>query len=257
MPTAAEIAFYADSLLRTSEIPDYPNALNGLQIGSNTQISKVAAAVDFSTRAIRGAISVGADLLIVHHGAFWEGLVPITGRRLSQLSELVSAPLAVYSSHLPLDCHTEIGNNALLSKELGLVPESPFAKFNGLAIGCAGHSSDSVEELVQRASRFSAAHGGSVHASSYSKNQRIGEWGICSGGGANAETLQEAIERGINTLIVGEGPHWTAVFAEDNGLTIIYAGHYATETLGVQALAANVAKEFSLGWEFIAAPTGT
>jgi dinuclear metal center YbgI/SA1388 family protein len=257
MPRAAEIASYADSLLRTSEIPDYPNALNGLQIGSEGEISKLAAAVDFSTRAIRGALSVGADLLVVHHGAFWSGLVPITGHRLSQLSELFSAPLAVYSSHLPLDCHPELGNNALLSRKLGLIPESPFAKFGGVPIGCAGYSPDPIEDLVQRASQFAAEYGGRVHASSYSKNQTIGAWGICTGGGANAETLQEAVECGIKTLIVGEGPHWTAVYAEENGLTIIYAGHYATETLGVQALAAKVAKEFRLPWEFIAAPTGT
>jgi dinuclear metal center YbgI/SA1388 family protein len=257
MPTAVEIASFADALLKTSEIPDYPNAMNGLQIGSDGEISKLAAAVDFSARAIRGAISSGADLLIVHHGAFWGGLVPITGQRQSQLTELFSAPLAVYSSHLPLDCHEELGNNVLLSKELGLIPESPFAKSNGVTIGCAGHSAASIEELFQRSSRFAENYGGRAHATPYSKNQKIGAWGLCTGAGASAETLQEAVERKIDTLIVGEGPHWTAVYAEDNGLTIIYAGHYATETLGVQALAAKAAKEFNLDWEFIRAPTGT
>jgi len=81
-------------------------------------------------------------------------------------------------------------------------------------------------------------------------------WAICTGAGASAETLHEAAERNIDTLIVGEGPHWTAVDADELGITIIYAGHYATETLGVQALAAYVAERYDVPWHFIDVPTG-
>jgi putative NIF3 family GTP cyclohydrolase 1 type 2 len=82
------------------------------------------------------------------------------------------------------------------------------------------------------------------------------QWAICTGAGAGVETLREAAARGIDTLIVGEGPHWTAVDGPEAGLVIIYAGHYATETLGVRALAAQVSDRFGIPHEFINAPTG-
>jgi putative NIF3 family GTP cyclohydrolase 1 type 2 len=85
----------------------------------------------------------------------------------------------------------------------------------------------------------------------------VGRWAICSGAGADSDTLREAKERKIETLIVGEGAHWTAVDAEENNIVIVYAGHYATETLGVQALAKALAAEFTIPWHFIPTPTGT
>jgi putative NIF3 family GTP cyclohydrolase 1 type 2 len=86
--------------------------------------------------------------------------------------------------------------------------------------------------------------------------RRTKTWGICSGAGASADTLSEAIAEGIDTIIVGEGPHWTAVSAEEHGIAIIYAGHYATETLGVRALAKHLGEKFGLPWTFVSAPTG-
>lgn len=257
MPKAIEIAAFADNLLRTSAIPDYPNAVNGLQVDTVADVRKVAAAVDFSRRTIKGAAEAGANLLVVHHGAFWPGLVPMTGQRYEIWSGLFSAGLGIYSSHLPLDCHPTLGNNALLAKRLGLVPESSFGQFEGISIGAAGHSEQRVTDLLAITENFSGEHGGRVHATPHSAERRVGAWAICTGGGASTETIREAAERGIETMIVGEGPHWTAVHAEDHGLVLIYAGHYATETLGVQALAAAIAAEFEIDWEFISAPTGT
>jgi dinuclear metal center YbgI/SA1388 family protein len=257
MTTAAEVAEFADKLLRSSEIQDYPNALNGLQIGTSSSISKIAAAVDFSRRTVDGARKAGANLLIVHHGAFWGGLLPFTGRRLDLFSDLFSSGVGVYSSHLPLDCHPTVGNNALFAARLGLIPESSFGKFEDTLIGAAGESSSRITDLLERTRLFAKEHGGNVHATQFAKNQVVGRWALCTGAGADADTLREADERAINTLIVGEGPHWTAVAAEEMGIALIYAGHYATETLGVQALAGAIAKEFGLDWEFVAAPTGT
>ncbi|HVT01870.1 MAG TPA: Nif3-like dinuclear metal center hexameric protein [Thermoanaerobaculia bacterium] len=257
MPKAAEIAAFADSLLRTHEIPDYPNALNGLQVGTDAEISKLGAAVDFSARAVGLAAKAGVNLLLVHHGAFWDGLAPITGRRLRVLSDLLSASIGVYSSHLPLDCHPVLGNNVLLAQRLGLVPESPFGKFNEISIGTSGHSACLVSELLDTATTFAQEHGGHVHSTPFRTGRNVGRWAICTGAGADSDTLREAGQRGIETLIVGEGPHWTAVRAEESGLVLIYAGHYVTETLGVQALAAAISAEFRIPWEFIAAPTGT
>ena len=86
--------------------------------------------------------------------------------------------------------------------------------------------------------------------------RRTQSWAICSGAGASADTIREAVELGVDTLIVGEGPHWSAVDAEEKGLVIIYAGHYATETLGVRALAEHLTAKFKLPNTFVAAPTG-
>ena len=257
MAKALEIARFADDLLRTSEIPDYPNALNGLQVGNTAEISKIAAAVDFSSRTVRGAIGAGANLLLVHHGAFWGGIAPLTGRRLDLFRELITGPLGVYSSHLPLDCHATIGNNTLLAKRLGLSPNAGFGEFNGIKVGVAGESAMTLRDLVATTSSFAEEHGGHVHATPHDPDDVVGKWAMCTGSGADAGSLSEADDRGIQTLIVGEGAHWTAVHAEENGITLIYAGHYATETLGVQALASAIGKEFGIPWEFIAAPTGT
>jgi dinuclear metal center YbgI/SA1388 family protein len=257
MPKAADIARFADNLLQSDIIPDYPNALNGLQIDTKANIGKIAAAVDFSARTVRGAIEAGANLLIVHHGAFWSGAGPLTGHRYEMLSELFARSLGVYSSHLPLDRHPTLGNNALLARRLSLVPESQFGQFQGISIGVAGHSTERVSGLMTKVQAFSSEHGGQAHSTAYSPDRSIGAWALCTGGGADASTLREAAERGIETLIVGEGPHWTAVHAEDHGIVLIHAGHYATETLGVQALAEAIAAEFRIEWEFIPAPTGT
>lgn len=257
MPTALQIAAFADTVLRSSEIPDYPSALNGLQVDTPANISKIAAAVDFSARTASAARERGAQMLVVHHGAFWQGNVPLTGKRYQIMSSLIKDSIGVYSSHLPLDCHATLGNNVLLARQLGLNATAGFGNFNGIAIGSAGESTLPLERLIGSASEFAAIHGGWLRVTPHEKNRAVGRWAMCTGAGADAESLQEALDRGVNTLIVGEGPHWTSVFAEENDIVVLYAGHYATETLGVQALAAEIAREFGIDWEFIAAPTGS
>src|SRR5688500_2931782 len=103
MPTSVEVATYTDELLQTANTPDYPNAVNGLQLENQSQVRGIAAAVDFSTRAIRGAAENGANFLIVHHGMFWGGVTPFTGPAYRTIRTLVEHDIAVYSSHLPLD----------------------------------------------------------------------------------------------------------------------------------------------------------
>lgn len=252
----AELAGYANGLLATALTPDYANALNGIQFENHSPIHKLAAAVDFSTRAIEEAISRGANLLLVHHGMYWGGLESITGASYKRVRMLLEADIAVYSSHLPLDRHPTLGNNTLLAKELGLKPSGFFASFENIFIGTRGESDVETDTLVTRARDFSRAHGGDVRASVTRDGRRTRKWAICTGSGASSETLREAASLGIDTLIVGEGPHWTAVYAEENDLAIIYAGHYATETLGVCALARHLGEKFNLPWEFVSAPTG-
>ncbi len=256
MPTLSEIAAYLDELLRTAEVPDYTNALNGIQVDTETPITRVAAAVDARERTIRGAIEIGANLLIVHHGLFWGGLQPLRGPNLRRVHALLQGGLGLYASHLPLDAHPELGNNVLLARELGLEPSAGFAHHETIDIGVAGDADISTMVLVARADAFARRWGGSVRHTTVPSGRMTRRWAICTGAGASADTLREAVLAGVDTFIVGEGAHWTAVDGEELGITMIYAGHYATETLGVRALADHISRTFGISWSFIDAPTG-
>lgn len=251
-----EVSAYADELLNTHAIPDYPSALNGLQFQASVPLRGIAAAVDFSTRAIEGAHALDANLLIVHHGMFWGGLSPLTGAAHRRARLLFDYDMAVYSSHIPLDCHAKLGNNVLLAKELHLIPTREFARYQGIFIGVAGDSDVPTQSLAERATSFARKYGHATRTTPIADGRRTRHWGMCSGAGAAVDTLQEAIDAGIDTLIVGEGPHWTAITAEENDLVIIYAGHYATETLGVCALAQHLSERYGVPWDFVSAPTG-
>jgi dinuclear metal center YbgI/SA1388 family protein len=250
------ISRYADTLLDSDNGGDYPNALNGVQLENRSPIRGIAAAVDFSSRSIQGAIATNSNLLLVHHGMFWGGLERLTGVAYRRVQKLIESDIAVYASHLPLDRHPTLGNNVLLAKELELEPTRGFARFENFFIGVSGESEIETSTLAERAGRFAKAQGGDVRVSPYEKGRRTRRWAICTGAGAASDTLSEARSMGIDTLIVGEGPHWSAVHADENELVIIYAGHYATETLGIRALAQHLAEKFNLPWHFVSAPTG-
>jgi dinuclear metal center YbgI/SA1388 family protein len=252
----ATIADHLDNLLRTSAIADYPNALNGIQLAHRGPVTRVAASVDVSRVVIEQTIDAHANLLLVHHGMFWSGLQPLRGSHYERVRLLIDHDVAVYAAHLPLDAHPDIGNNVLLARELGLEPSDGFAEHQGMMIGVRGGADVETATLVDRADAFARRHGGGARSTPAESGRRTRRWAICTGAGASAATLAEAASLGVDTLIVGEGPHWTAVDAPETGLVIIYAGHYATETLGVRALAGEVADTFGLPWSFIEAPTG-
>lgn len=251
-----DIASHLDALLQIAEVPDYPNAINGVQFAHRGPVRAVASAVDASERTIRGAAAAGANLLLVHHGLFWSGLQALTGFRHTRLRLLMEHDIAVYSAHLPLDVHTSFGNSFLLAKHLGLEASGGFAHFQGVACGVSGTAGMPTARLVGSLSAFAGTHGGTAIASAYDADRETTRWAICSGAGAGVDTLAEATRMGIDTLIVGEGPHWTAVDAPERGLVIIYAGHYATETLGVRAVGSHLAEKFGIPHHFVAAPTG-
>ena len=256
-PTPLEtIAADLDGLLAIATTPDYPPALNGVQVAHRGPVTRVAAAVDCSLRTIEEAAKAGANLLLVHHGLFWGGLQPVVGAYQARLRALFDADLALYSAHLPLDAHPTFGNSALLAAELGFHTTGRFARYEHVHCGVRGDTDVSTESLVERVRAWAAPHGHHAVASRLPARHHTRRWAICSGAGAQVETLREAYTTGVDTLIVGEGPHWSAVEAEERGLVIIYAGHYATETLGVRALATHVATTFDLPWSFVHAPTG-
>jgi dinuclear metal center YbgI/SA1388 family protein len=255
VPLEAVVA-HLDGVLRTSEVPDYPGALNGLQVANSGRVAHVATAVDYSRAAIEGAIAAGASLLVVHHGMFWNGAQPFVGPAYERLRLLLAHDLAVYGSHIPLDLHPTLGNNVLLARALGLTPDGGFARYKQLEIGLSGTTELETATLAERATTFAARHGHVTVHTPIVPGRRTRRWGICSGAGASIDTLREATERGLDTLIVGEGPHHTAVEAVERGIVIVYAGHYATETLGVQALGEELARTFGLPWSFVGEGTG-
>jgi dinuclear metal center YbgI/SA1388 family protein len=256
MAHAQSIAARLDVLLRTAEVPDYPGALNGLQITSRRDVRRIATAVDFSSFTVDETIRVGADLLLVHHGMCWGGAQPLIGPVYERMAKLIEHDVAVYSSHLPLDLHSEIGNNVLLAQRLGLTPSAGFARYKTIEVGLSGTSAVSTSTLVGGARALASEFGGNAIVTPFASDRVTRHWGICTGAGADTDTIREALERGIDTMIVGEGPHHTAVQARDHGLVIIYAGHYATETLGVRALGERIASELGIEARFIEAPTG-
>jgi dinuclear metal center YbgI/SA1388 family protein len=239
-----------DRLLKPVRFQDWEGAHNGLQVENRGQVNRIAAAVDATLSTVRLAVEARADLLLVHHGLFWAPRHPWTGRQYELLRLLVDHDLAVYSSHLPLDAHPRLGNNAQLSAALGLKRLELFFACKGRPIGFACRTRLSRADLAER---LRAAVGGPVRVlpGGPSWCRRVGV--VSGGGGAD---LKQAAAEGVDTLITGEGPHWTYGLAEEVGLNVLYAGHYATETFGVKALAAHLARKFRLPWCFVDHPTG-
>jgi dinuclear metal center YbgI/SA1388 family protein len=256
MPSLATLSEYLDALLGISAIPDYPGAVNGVQLANMGDIAHVATAVDFSSETANGAINAGARLLLVHHGMFWGGVQPITGHRHQRLWSLVTHDVAVYAAHLPLDLHPELGNNVLLARRLGLQPSGGFARFQTVDVGVSGESDVPTQQLADGARALAEEFHGSFVATRFEPDRVTRKWGICTGAGADSNSLREAARRGLDTLIVGEGPHHSAVEARELGIVVLYAGHYATETLGVRALGERLAERFGVTSTFIDAPSG-
>jgi dinuclear metal center YbgI/SA1388 family protein len=256
MPSLATIAEFLDATLNTAGVPDYPSAVNGVQLANLGEIESVATAVDFSSETVNGAVNSGARLLIVHHGMFWGGVQPITEHRHQRLWTLFTHDVAVYSAHLPLDVHPELGNNALLAKRLGLKPSGGFARYQTIDVGVSGDSDIPTRTIAEQAGELANEFRGTLVTTPFSNDRVTKRWGICTGAGADSSSLKDAAQRGIDTLIVGEGPHHTAIEARELGIVVMYAGHYATETLGVRALGALLASKFGVAATFIDAPSG-
>ena len=250
MTSLRKIVDYTNDFLRIREIGDWDNALNGLQIENSGDVTKIGASVDASTRVLTAAAKQNVDLLIVHHGLFWQGLQPVTGGLRRQLNLAFENNIALYSAHLPLDLHSEVGNNAQLAAALGLTSIQSFFEEKGQLIGVKARVSlprDEVDRKLQK------ALAGPVKAFMFGP-KKTGTIGIITGG-AGSEIYKIAQE-GIDTFITGEAPHWAAVAADELGMNLLLGGHYATEVFGVEALAAHLSKRFKIPWAFIDCPTG-
>jgi dinuclear metal center YbgI/SA1388 family protein len=245
-----KIVQFADRTLKTAEFTDYPGAVNGLQVQNSGRVTRIAAAVDASLTTIRLAVEAGANLLVVHHGLFWSPSHPWTGRRYELIRTLVEADMAVYSSHLPLDAHPTLGNNALLARALGLRDLKPFFFDKGRNLGVRGTLSIARGDLQRRLEKATGVPAQVLPGGA----EKCRQVGIVTGGAGTEMKLAAA--EGVDTFVTGEGPHWTYAMAEDLGLNVLYGGHYATETFGVKALAQHLSKKFRVPWSFIDHPTG-
>jgi dinuclear metal center YbgI/SA1388 family protein len=247
-----ELVEYLDAYLRIAEITDYPEALNGLQVENTGDVPMIVAAVDASQQTIDQVVDEcePGTLLLVHHGLFWDGNRPVTGRRYQRLHALIEADIAVYAAHLPLDVHPEVGNNSVLARLLGILDPVSFDEYRGAPMGASGHLIMSRDAL---AARLEDLLGDEVHviAGGPETTTRVG---IITGGAGSR--ILHAAEAGLDTFITGEGAHHTTFDALEAGVNVLYAGHYATETIGVRALGEHLAERFVVPWVFHDHPTG-
>ena len=245
MTKLQDLVTYCDRRTRRAAFKDAPGAFNGLQVANHGRVTKIGAAVDAGLVPFQQAVAAGVDFLIVHHGMYWDMPRPLTGAVYERVATLIRGNCALYSNHLPLDGHPEIGNNALLAKQLGLKPSRPFLVRDGEPIGCIATSPHSRAALRAKLEKL------------YDRVIAI-EWGskspraiaFCSGSGNSA--VPELAHAGVDTLVTGELREEWFNRAQEEKLNLYLCGHYATEVHAVKALAAELAKKFKLPWEFIA-----
>jgi len=236
-----EILAYADELLDLASFPDYGPM--GMQVVGAEDVSKVVCGVSASRELFERAAATGAQLVLVHHGLFWDRDSRVVDALMKgRLKALFDANITLAAYHLALDAHPEIGNNALLARELGVEVERPFA-----TIGVGGRLSTplAVETFVGEVRSTL----GSDPLAFLEGPTTVERLAIVSGGGATY--LIEAAQEGYDLLLTGEAGEPTMMKARELGIHLVAAGHYATERLGVQALAGRLADRFGLSWEFV------
>jgi dinuclear metal center YbgI/SA1388 family protein len=245
------VVHYLDELLAPDEFPG-DASLNGLQVEGSRRVERIALAVDACETSIRRAVRLKADILIVHHGLFWGETRPLTGILARRVGLLLTNGLSLYAAHLPLDAHAEIGNNARLAALLSIAEPHPFGRYRGAAIGLYGRLPREIG-IRSLAAALRRKLGSRTSTFSFGP-PRIRTLGIVSGGGAFL--AQEAARRGCDALLTGETSHSAYHTAREAKISLVHAGHYATETLGLKALGARMRADLGLPAKFIDVPTG-
>jgi dinuclear metal center YbgI/SA1388 family protein len=245
MPRRDDILAWADEYLDTASYPDYGPM--GLQVVGAADVTKIACGVSASRDLFRRAAEAGAQLVVVHHGLFWERDTRVIGALMRErLRALFDADLTLATYHLALDAHPEVGNNALLADELGIQREGRFA--DGLGFG--GRLAEPVP-VSALAERVQERLGRLPLVFSYGPEE-VERVAVCSGGAARY--IVDAAVEGYDCFVTGEADEPTKHAAKELGLHFVAGGHYATETLGVRALAAKLAEQFGVEWEFFDLP---
>jgi len=238
-----DIVEYANELLEIHRFPEYGRP--GLQVAGADEVRKLVCGVSSSRELFEGAAEAGAQLVLVHHGLFWRNEPLVIDRRLrGRLETLFAADLSLAAYHLALDAHPEIGNNALLAERLGAVRTGPFAEI-GAAARVDGVSADELTSRLRQAT----GHDPLVFAHGPPRIERVA---ILSGGGG--DRLIEAAHAGFDAFVTGEPEEPALHTARELGIHFFAGGHYATETLGVQALSERLAERFGIEWSFLDLP---
>jgi len=245
-----ELVHWLNEYLAIAEFED--RSLNGLQVEGREEVTKVAVAVDASLATFEQAADMGADMLITHHGLFWGAPIAITGAHRKRVEYLLRHNISLYTAHLPLDAHREVGNNWGLARILGMDNLAPFVQVKGRFIGVKGEFPTPVT-LRDLANTIEKELGESVlvHAGGPMEVRTLG---ICSGGAAS--DVITAADAGLDAYLTGEPAHAYFADAFERGINAMYAGHYMTETVGVNLLAKELRERFNLATEFVLLPTG-
>jgi dinuclear metal center YbgI/SA1388 family protein len=242
MAARDEIIAFANELLDLDAFRDY--GPQGLQVVGADEVSRVVCAVSASQELFERAATAEAQLVIVHHGLLWDNEPRVIDRRMRRrLQTLFDADLNLAGYHLALDAHPEIGNNALLARELGVEVDEPFLEW-----GIGGRTATMLDEFLDRV-REKVNPEPLVFAEGPPDLTRVA---IVSGGAARY--LPDAAAAGYDLYLTGEAAEPTLHTARELGVTFVAAGHYATEKLGVQALTDRLAERFGLEWEFVDLP---
>ncbi len=246
----AELVAYLDDYLRIPEIADY--GPQGLQVEtSNTEVKRIALAVDVSPAIIETAVSWQADMLLVHHGVLWRQVERIAGPLGARVRQLIAHGINLYAAHLPLDAHPEVGNNAVLAKMFGVSDIEWWYSPTNVPIAVVG-AVPAKPSLNDLASQVNSQLNCQAQVLAHGPAQ-VRRLAILSGFGA--DKVAEAKALGADTFLTGETSHANYWAASDHGLNVIFAGHYATETVGVQALGAHLTDKFGVETRFFDFPT--
>ncbi len=225
-----------DELLRTDDFADIDGNANGLQVGPSTDqtVNHVAFAVDAAQATIDEAVTIGADMLVTHHGLWWEGTERLTGYSYDRVEALIEGDLALYVSHLPLDAHQELGNAARIGDLLSLTDRDAFGTYGTEHVGQQGRLDppQSIADIVVTLEEHLEGDRG-VHQLTFGDEQ-VESVGIVTGAGV--DYLEPAAEAGLDLLITGEGKQHAHHLARELEINLLLAGHYATETGGVKGL---------------------
>lgn len=250
---AGDIATRLDEELAVEDYADIDASPNGLQVGpADRAVETVAVAVDAAVETAERAADWGADLLVTHHGLVWGGLDDITGQTHRRVATLLENGLALYVSHLPLDGHPELGNAAGVADVLGLEDRTPFAELGGEPVGLQGRRDPASATTVQQTLERELGPERGVHVLDFGPEE-LSDFAVVTGSGA--DFLGAAADAGADALVTGEGKQQLHHEAREAGLTVFLAGHYATETFGVESLR-TLTEGWGLATTFIDCPTG-
>ncbi len=244
-----ELNSYLNNLLEINSIKDY--SLNGIQIGNeNNEVKKIAVAVDSNLLTIQKAVALKVDLLLVHHGFFWDKPFAFTGPEYSKIENLIKNHIALYAIHLPLDINNPYGNNFQISTLLNLQNIEPFGNYQGTNIGYQGIINDNLDQLKNKCEKMSK----SVRYFIFNE-KKYKKIGIVSGKGG-FDTINDFINSDLDLLITGEIEHSIYNLILDWQVNVISLGHYESEKYGVMALAQHLTEKFNIEAHFIEQKTG-